>query len=160
MAKYEYLDNAYWEADDRSIVKCIRITTLDDGPANKKKKDVMQFHKIRPDGTECPHYKEVVAKVGVAKIDDNTAVRKEKKEREAKEKRAMHEQQKKTAELEQLFNLKLQAFEIDEIKNSQDRALRAKLRRAKNVVEMNAVASILIAKELGMFGEKEDERTE
>lgn len=156
MAKHEYLDNAYWEADDRSIVKCIRLTTIE-GQENQKKKDVMQFHRIRPDGTECPHYKEVVAKVGIPKIDENTSVRKERKERESKEKRAAHEQKRKTAELEQLFNLKLQAFEIEEIKNSEDRIMRGRIRRAKNAVEMNALASILIAKELGLFGEKNDE---
>ena len=58
---------------------------------------------------------------------------------------------KKTAELEQLFTLKLQAFEIDEIKNSPNKALRSKLRRAKNAVEMNALASIIIAQELGLM---------
>lgn len=147
--RYEYLDNAYWEAEDRSIVKCIKLTTMED---NKKKKDVLQFHKVRPDGSECRHYKEVVAKVGIDKIDANTKERHERKEREDKEKRAVHEQRKKTAELEQLFNLKLQAFEIDEIKNSSDRGLRSKLRRAKNAVEMNALASIIIAKEMGLFG--------
>ena len=157
---YEYLDNAFWEADDRSIMKCIRLTKAKDGPPNKKIKDVLTLHKVLPDGKECPTYKEVVAKVGIEKIDQNTVERKERKEREAKEKRAVHEQKKKTAELEQLFNMKLQAFEIDEIKNSEDRALRAKLRRAKNTVEMQALASIIIAKELGLLGEKTNERTD
>lgn len=156
---YEYLDNAFWEADDRSIVKCIRLTKVENGPANKRKKDVMQFHKLLPNGTECPNYKEVVEKVGIEKIDQNTAERRERKEREAQQKRAVHEQKKRTVELEKLFNLKLQAFEIDEIKNSTDRALRTKIRRAKNEVEMNALAAILIAKELGMIGEN-SERTE
>ena len=140
---YEYLDNAFWEADDRSIVKCIRLTKVENGPANKRKKDVMQFHKLLPNGTECPNYKEVVEKVGIEKIDQNTAERRERKEREAQQKRAVHEQKKRTVELEKLFNLKLQAFEIDEIKNSTDRALRTKIRRAKNEVEMNALAAIL-----------------
>lgn len=151
--KYEYLDNAFWEAEDRSILKCIRITHEDNG---KKRKDVMQFHRVRDDGTECRHWKEVVEKVGMQKIDANTAERRERKEREEKEKRALHEQQKKSQELEILFNHKLQAFEIDEIKNSSDRQLRGKLRRAKNIVEMNAIASLIVAKELGYMVKNED----
>lgn len=150
---YEYVDNAYWEASDRSIVKCIRLSKQEGKPDNQRKKEVLQFHKILSNGQECPNYKEVVTKFGIERIDQNTAERKERKERESKEKRAIHDQRKKTAELEQLFNLKLQAFEIDEIKNSEDRALRAKLRRAKNAVEMNALSAIIIAKELGMFKE-------
>lgn len=150
---YEYVDNAYWEASDRSIVKCIRLSKEEGKPDNQKKKEVLQFHKILPNGQECPNYKEVVTKFGIERIDQNTAERKERKERESKEKRAIHDQRKKTAELEQLFNLKLQAFEIDEIKNSEDRALRAKLRRAKNAVEMNALSAIIIAKELGLMGQ-------
>lgn len=157
--KYEYMDNAYWETEDRSIVKCIRLTTIDE-KSNKKKKDVLQFKKTLPDGSECPNYREVVEKFGIKRIDENTAERKERKSREEKERRAMAEQKQKTAQLEKLFNLKLQAFEIDEIKNSNDRVLRTKLRRAKNEVEMNALATILIAKELGMFGDKSSERAE
>lgn len=150
---YEYLDNAYWESDDRSVVKCIRLTKVADGPANKRKKDILQFSKLLPNGQECPNYKEVVSKIGVEKIDKNTAERKERKQREAQQSRAVHEQKRKSKELEHLFNLKLRAFEIEEIKNSSDRALRTKLRRAKNEVELNAIASVLIAKELGLFGD-------
>jgi len=151
--KYEYLDNAFWEAEDRSILKCIRITEEANG---KKRKDVMQFHRTRNDGSECPNWKEVVAKVGLEKIDANTDERRNRKDREEKEKRALHEQQKKSHELEQLFNHKLQAFEIDEIKNSGDRALRGKLRRAKNVVEMNAIAALIVAKEMGYMIKNEE----
>lgn len=145
---YKYLDNAYWETDDKSQLKCIKITTLKDG---KKKKDILVYNKTLSNGAECPNYKEVVSTFGIEKIDQNTAERKERKDRETREKRAIHEQKKKTAELEQLFTLKLQAFEIDEIKNSPNKALRSKLRRAKNAVEMNALASIIIAQELGLM---------
>jgi len=150
---YKYLDNAFWEADDRSVMKCIRLT---DQPDGKQKKEVLQLARIRSDGSECPMYKEVVQTWGIQKIDENTNERKKRKETEAREARAKHEQKKKSVELEQLFNLKLQAFEIEEVKNSDDRAMRSKIRRAKNVIEMQALTSILIAKELGYFGEKNE----
>lgn len=143
---YIYLDNAYWELDDRSAVKCIRMTTLPDG---KRQKDVLMFNKLRQDGTIDPHYKEVVDQWGIEHIDKNTAERKEKKERERREKQAVQDQQRKTRELEILFNTKLQAFELDEIKNCDDRELRSKMRKAKNIFELNALGALIYAKELG-----------
>ena len=156
---YKYSTNAFWEAEDRSILKCIRLTPFPDQP-NKTKKEVMTFRKILADGSECPNYREVVEQLGVMTIDKNTAERIERKQREEKEKRAVHEQKKKTAELEHLFKLKLKAFEIDEIKNSKDRTLRSKIRRAKSEVEMNALTTILMAKEMGLIHDGSDAGTE
>jgi hypothetical protein len=149
MKPYEFLDNAYWEdgIDDRSQVKCIRMTKTETG----RKKDVLMFQRILPDGTECPGYKEVVQTVGIEKIDANTRNRREKKVRDERENRAKHEQVKQAKELEHLFALKLKAFEIEEIKNSEQKLLRTKLRRAKNEVEMNALATLIIGIELGII---------
>ena len=155
---YKYSTNAFWEAEDRSIVKCIRLTDIPNQP-NKTKKEVMTFRKVLKDGTECPNYREVVEQLGIMTIDRNTEERKAKKEKEEKEKRAVHEQKKKTSELEGLFNMKLKAFEVEEIKNSGDRALRSRLRRAKSIIEMNAIATIIIAKEMGYIV-NESESTE
>ena len=63
-------------------------------------------------------------------------------ERESKVKREKERHESKR--LEQLFNLKLQTFEIPEIKESTNRKLKAKIRKAKNLVEMNAYATILL----------------
>ena len=153
---YEILNNAYWEdgCDDRSQVKCIKM--FPDG--NKRRKEVHLYHKINPNTKEpCHLFKEVVDKVGVQTIDKNTNERRGKKEREAREARAKHEQVKQTKELEQLFALKLQAFEVDLIKNSTERELRAKLRRSQNAVELNALATLIVGKELGVLG---NERTD
>ena len=158
MIEYEFLDNAFWESEDRTSLKCIRLIKLGEGKG--KKKEVLALGNKLVDGSDCPIFKEVVAKFGVARIDQNTEERKEKKEKEEREKRAIHEQRKKTAELEMLFNMKLQAFEIEEIKNAKDRDLRAKLRRAKNIVELNALAAIVIGNELGYFRKVVDESTD
>lgn len=151
MSEYVYLDNAFWEdgIDDRSQVKCIKVTTMPDG---KRRNDVMLYHRLLPSGRECSNYKEVVEKIGIEKIDKNTEERRERKLREREEQHAIREQERQAAELENLFGLKLRAFEVDEIKNSDDRVLRTKLRRAKNEVEMMAIASLIMGKELGVFG--------
>lgn len=148
MKNYEYLNNAFWEKEDKSVLKCIRLTKR---PEGGRKKDVLVFNKIRKDGTPCPNYREVVETLGEKLIDKNTEERKNKKGKEEREKRAIAEQKKKSAELEQLFNLKLQAFEIPEIKASADRSLRTRMRRAKNTVELYALAALLIGKELGYY---------
>lgn len=68
------------------------------------------------------------------------------------------EQQQKTQMLEKLFALKLQAFEIPEIRDSTNKKLRTKLRRAQNEIEMNTYATLLIGMENGIF--KEDDKSE
>ena len=154
----EFLDNGFWENEEKTILKCIRLTPIKEGG---RKKDVLDLRTILPDGSECPQFKQCIAQHGIEKIDANTQVRKDTKEKEDREKRAIHEQRKKSHELEQLFNAKLQAFEIDTIKNSTNRELRSRLRRAKNVIEMNALAALVIGSELGYFKKvDEDERTD
>jgi len=48
---------------------------------------------------------------------------------------------------EMLFQAKLEAFEIDEIKGSMDRQMKSKIRRAKNLMQVQAYAAALIMKE-------------
>lgn len=154
--EYEILDNAYWEdgIDDRSVVKCIRMHKE---PNGGKRKEVIVFSKLLPDRSLCPQYKEVVAKVGVEKIDANTTERRQRKAMEQKTGQIKHEQKQKTAELERLFSLKLRAFEIPEIRDSERKKLRTKLRRAQNEIEMNAYASLILGLEAGVLKEPDDE---
>lgn len=149
---YEYLPNAYWEKEDKSELKCIRMTKQ---PNGKKLKEILVFKKFLPNGQPNPNYNEVIGLFGIESIDKNTQERHDKKEKEAREKTAVEEQKRKSRELEQLFNLKLQAFEIEEVKNGSDRDIRAKMRRAKNVMELNALTALAVGIELGYIPKKE-----
>ncbi len=149
---YEYLPNAYWEKEDKSELKCIRMTKQ---PNGKKVKEILVFKKLLPNGQPNPNYNEVIGLFGIESIDNNTQERRERKEKESREKQAVDEQKRKSRELEQLFNMKLQAFEIDEIKNGSDRDIRAKMRRAKNVMELNALTALAVGIELGYIPKKE-----
>jgi hypothetical protein len=149
---YEYLPNAYWEKEDRSELKCIRMTKHSDG---KKTKEILVIKRHLPSGQLNPQYGEVIGLFGIPAIDKNTQERKEKKEKEVVEKKAVDEQKRKSKELEQLFNLKLQAFEIEEVKNGSDRDIRAKMRRAKNIMELNALTALAVGIELGYIPKKE-----
>ena len=56
---------------------------------------------------------------------------------EQKKKQELEESKIKAKKLEQLFNYKLKTFEVEEIKLSQNRELKSKLRRAKSIPEVN-----------------------
>lgn len=47
-----------------------------------------------------------------------------------------------------LFKTKLETFEIDEVRNSKDRKLKARIRKAKSVSEVQIFAAVLIANEM------------
>ena len=49
---------------------------------------------------------------------------------------------------ETLFEMKLEAFESDLIKNSKDKELKKMIRKAKTLIEVQAFSTILIQKEL------------
>jgi hypothetical protein len=68
-------------------------------------------------------------------IDKNTEERKARKEAEKQEVLQKEEEHAKARKLERLFNHKLELFETDEIKNSKNRQLKAKIRRSKSQVE-------------------------
>ena len=51
-------------------------------------------------------------------------------------------------ELEQLFNYKLETFEVEDIKESKNRILKSRLRRAKSIPEVNLYAIMIIQDKL------------
>ena len=116
--------DAFWETPRKAVLNC--ISEREDG--NKK---IRQVHKL----TESdPLFKQCVDALGEEHIDENTKRRvnlkfeKQKEEKEAKE---------KAKKMEQLFNYKLEPFEVEEIKLSRNRELKSKLRRAKSIPEVN-----------------------
>jgi len=70
------------------------------------------------------------------------------------DKLAKHEEQKlvqiNRMKQETLFNIKLEAFETILVKNSKDKEMKKLIRKAKTPLEVQAYATILIQKELGM----------
>ena len=81
-------------------------------------------------------------------IDKNTEERKVRKAAEKEEKAQRDEEFARARKLEQLFNYKLEVFETEEIKNSKNRKLKAKLRRAKSKVEVNLWALKILEESL------------
>lgn len=106
-----------------------------------------------------PDWKEVIDTFGIEYLDKVT----QKHLDDIKQKRDFENQRRKemqeTRANEMLFNAKLEAFSIEEVKNSLNRDLKSKIRRAKNIVEINAFTTLLILKEYELK-EKETQKVD
>jgi len=89
-----------------------------------------------------------VGALGEESIDRNTEDRKVRKAAEIEERKQRDTEHARARKLEELFNYKLEVFETEEIKNSKNRKLKAKLRRAKSKVEVNLYAMMLLQEAL------------
>lgn len=147
MATRKWLDNAFWHNDEKEVAEAILVITDDEG---RNINQVVTVRKFDQNGNINPDWDELMSDVSVEQIDKNTAERKERKEKEAE----IHTQRKKAEEqareLEKLFDAKIKVLEIDQIKNTENKELKSKLRRAKNVVEMNLYAQLIMMEELGI----------
>ena len=62
--------------------------------------------------------------------------------------KARQAEQLNSKKLEALFEYKLETFEIPDIKESKNRALKSKLRRAKSIPEVNLYAILIVQEAL------------
>ena len=91
-----------------------------------------------------PDLAEVMQAFSVEEIEANTqrAIKKINSKREAEAQAAAAKSERKKQE--DLFAVKLKAFEIDAVKESTNRALKSKIRRAKNDFEVLAFTAAVI----------------
>ena len=131
----------FWEtaAKDRLTVR-LNITH-DDGSFSTS---VARVSKYDENGKITKDYEEIIEQNTLETIDKFTEDRLERHRQERESKIQKEKERHEAKRLEDLFNLKLQTFEIPEIKDSTNRKLKAKIRKAKNLVEMNAYATILL----------------
>ena len=145
MSHRKWMDNAFWETDEREMLNCILEIEDDVGRVTRQ---VMKLRKTEDDGNDNPDFLEVVEALGEESITANTEERNARKKREAEEEKQRELEHAKARKLEQLFNYKLEAFEVDDIKNSKNRQLKSKLRRAKNKVEVDLYAIMIVMEEM------------
>ena len=148
MSQYRFLENAFWENEDRTQLKCIRMTYL--GPG-KEKKEELSLSKYNNDGTENDLFREVVDILTIDGIDTSSSKRKEEKKTRHLNERISKQQKEKSKELEELYSMKLRAFEIEDVKNCNNTMIRSKIRKAKNQMEVNALVTIALAYEMELL---------
>lgn len=154
-----WVDNAFWtdgatESKD-TVTGILEIQPETDGPVTRQ---VLTVKKLAPDGSPNPDWDNLMEQVGADKIEANTAERHERKNRERNQAQQHQQEVAKARSLEELFNYKLKAFEIEDIKNCTDRVLKAKLRKAKNVVEVNVYATMIIMETLKSESTEEESK--
>lgn len=135
----------FWETAQKDRITVRLNINHDDGSFSTS---VARVSKYDDNGNITPDFNEILEQNDEASIQKNTEERLE-RHKERREQDVKRQQEKVEAKrLEDLFNQKLAAFEISTIKNSKNRLLKSKIRKSRNVVEMNAYATILIMEEM------------
>jgi hypothetical protein len=91
-----------------------------------------------------PDWDQIKSEFTAEEIEANTGAAMTKQAKTQAQEKARAEADKIRKENEVLFDAKLKAFELDAVKDSKDRKTKAKLRRAKNVYEINAFVTKII----------------
>jgi len=145
MSYKRWMDNAFWENPEKDKLNCILEMEDDIG---RDTRQVMLLSRFDKDGNPNELFNEVVDTLGEESIDKNTEDRKVRKAAEKEEKTQRDLEHARARKLEELFNYKLEVFETEEIKNSKNRKLKGKLRRAKSKIEVNLYGMMILQEAL------------
>jgi len=145
MSRKQWMDNAFWETDEKKELNCILELEDDVGRVTRQQ---MLLHRTNKDGSDNDLFNEVIESVGEASIDKETTDRVIRKTAEVEEEKLRDDEHQKARKLEKLFNYKMEAFEVDEIKLSKNRKLKAKLRRAKSKIEVDLYSIMILQEQL------------
>jgi uncharacterized protein YggL (DUF469 family) len=153
MVERKWASDSFFEGFDQNRIVTVLTITEDDGKIIKQQ---LTVNKFANDGSLNPDYEELVAEISEEKITENTNKRNERKlkERELLEQERIEKETVKA--LQELFETKIQAFEIEAIKKSANRELKAKLRKAANKVEVYIYSMMIVMEELNNEKPKED----
>lgn len=91
-----------------------------------------------------PDWIEITSNFSTEEIDKNTEKLFKKIEEERSNQIQREKERAETLKNESIFNAKLEAFTIQEIKNSKNTKLKSKIRRAKSMMEVTAYTSLLL----------------
>lgn len=136
--KRTWIKDAFWETPTKELLNCI-------SEHKEGFKDVRQVHKLKRGD---PLFDECVEALTEKHINVNTDRRVNKKFKEQEQKRQLELNRRKAQKLEQLFNYKLETFEVEDIKESRNRILKSKLRRSKSIPEVNLYAMMILQDKL------------
>lgn len=94
-----------------------------------------------------PDYDAIMKAFTEEEIDENTRLREERRHREVRERIERSKVDEQRRKDEALFESKLDAFEIPTVKQSKNKTLKSKIRRARNSFEVLAYTVMLIQAE-------------
>lgn len=129
------IEQPFYTSDERNQISC--IFEFADGSRAQAMVNKMNGDDVNPD------WSEIIETFGVDDIEQRT---KEVIELDIAKQKEGQAGKKRQFE-EQLFNLKLEVFEIPEIKASKNTKLKSKIRRAKKPLEVELWAGVLLKTE-------------
>ena len=99
---------------------------------------------IQDEGGTNPDYQAILEEFGEEQLDKNTEEGVKRRDEQIKKRLERKEAEAIRAKQEQLFGAKLQAFELDKIKDSSNVELKRLIRKAKSPLEVRAYTTILL----------------
>ena len=131
------IKNPYWGNDQKTQVMC--EFHYNNGS--------IQVAAVTDTDEGNPDWKEIFQKFTTEQIDDLTEGALSEARNEHEKRKQMERDDIERMKVDALFQAKLDAFDIDLIKNSKNRKLKSKIRKAKTLIEVTAFASALISLE-------------
>lgn len=134
----------FWENYQKDRITAKLFVIHEDG---KETSSTATVSKYKADGSINQDFQEIINQNTEELINKNTKEREDRHKKRREGEKKAHEERVQAQKLEQLFNAKLEVFQIEEVKNSKNRKLKAKIRKSKNIFEMQAYLSLLIQEE-------------
>lgn len=131
----------YWVNDEKTQIVC--KIKFEDG--SKQPRIVNAAVNEKPDENE--DWVSITSKFSREEIDENTRIKLEKHKAEVDLHKEIIKEKKERARQKDLFSCKLAAFDMDEVKDSSNRILKAKIRRAKSIFEVNLYTGLIVQEE-------------
>jgi hypothetical protein len=147
MSNRKWLDNAFWHNEEKEVAEAILVITDTEG---REITQVLTVRKFDTEGATNPDWEELMSQVSEERIEENTEERRTRKAEEREVEEQERKANQKARELEELFDAKIKILEIDQIKSTENKSLKSKLRRAKSILEMNAYAQLIMMEAMGV----------
>ena len=128
------IKNPYWGNDQKTQVMC--EFHYENGP--------IQTAAVTQTKNGNPDWEEIFNNFTPEQIDKLTEGALAEAREEHEKRKQMERDNIERMKVDALFQAKLDAFEIDTIKNSKNRKLKSRIRKAKTLIEVTAFASALI----------------
>ena len=147
MSNRKWLENSFWHNEEKEVAEAILVITDSEG---REITQVLTVRKFDTEGSLNPDWEELLEQVTEEKINENTDERRKRKAQEREVEEQERKANQKARDLEELFDAKIKILEIDQIKSTENKALKSKLRRSKSLLEMNAYAQLIMMEALGV----------
>ena len=128
------IKNPYWGNNNKTQVIC--EFHYEGGP--------IQTAAITDTEEGNPDWKEVFDTFTIEEIDNLTENAKAEDAKEHEKRKEFQKDEIERIKSDALFDAKLEAFEIEDIKNSKNRTFKSRIRKSKSIMEVTALTAALI----------------